>query len=29
MAVQDIYVGHKILTLARERSIGFDLPIDD
>ena len=29
MAVQDIYVGHKILTLARERSIGLDLPIDD
>ncbi|MES2563310.1 MAG: ornithine cyclodeaminase family protein [Pseudomonadota bacterium] len=29
MAIQDIYVGARILALARERGIGVDLPIGD
>lgn len=29
MAVQDLYVGHRILALARERGMGLDLSIDD
>jgi ornithine cyclodeaminase len=29
MALQDIYVGARVLALARERGIGVDLPIGD
>ena len=29
MAVQDIYVGARVLALARERGIGIDLPIGE
>ena len=29
MAIQDIYVGAKILAIARERGVGVDLPIGD
>jgi ornithine cyclodeaminase len=29
MAVQDLYVGARVLKLARERSVGADYPIGD
>jgi len=29
MAIQDLYVGARVLALARERGIGIDLPIGD
>ena len=29
MAIQDLYVGARVLALARERGIGVDVPIGD